>query len=43
MDYQAIVTQIGEIVKYCMPMGILIGIIERIMRMVIHAATGKES
>lgn len=42
MDYQPIINQIAEIVKYSMPISILIGIIERIIRMVVRAATGKE-
>ena len=41
MDYQTIINQIGEIVAYCMPLGIIIELIERVMEMVIKAATGK--
>lgn len=42
MDYQEIINQIAEIIKYCLPISILIGIIERIIKMVVRAATGKE-
>lgn len=43
MDYQLIIDQIGEIMQYCLPIAILIGLIERVVSMVIRAATGKES
>lgn len=43
MDYQIIINQIGEIMQYCLPIAILIGLIERVVSMVIRAATGKES
>lgn len=43
MDYQEIIDQLAEIVKYSMPLSILIGLIERVIRMVVHAATGKEN
>ncbi len=43
MDYQVIINQIGEIMEYCLPIAILIGLIERIVSMIIRAATGKES
>lgn len=42
MNYQPIINQIGEIIQYSLPIAILIGIIERIIRMVVRAATGKE-
>lgn len=41
IDYQVILNQIGDIVEYTLPLAITIGIIERIIRMVIRAATGK--
>ncbi len=43
MDYQEIINQIAIIVKYCMPISILIGLIERLVRMIVRAATGKEN
>lgn len=43
MDYQLIINQIGEIMQYCLPIAILIGLIERVVSMVIRAATGRES
>lgn len=43
MDYQLIIDQIGEIMQYCLPIAILIGLIERVVSMVIRAATGRES
>lgn len=43
MDYQTIINQIGEIMQYCLPIAILIGLIERVISMVVRAATGKES
>lgn len=43
MDYQAIINNIGDIMDYCLPIAIVIGLIERIMKMIIRAATGKES
>lgn len=41
LDYQNIIDQIADIIQYCLPIGILIGLIERLMRMVIRAATGR--
>lgn len=41
MDYQLIINEIGEILQYCLPLGILIGLIERLLSMIIRAATGK--
>lgn len=41
MDYQQLINQIGEIVSYCLPIGILIGLIERLCSLVISAATGR--
>lgn len=41
MDYQLIIEQIGEIMSYTLPLGILIGLIERVTSMVIRAATGR--
>ena len=41
LDYQLIITQIGEIMNYTLPLGILIGLIERVSSMVVRAATGK--
>lgn len=41
MDYQTIIEQLGEIMKYCLPMAILIGLIERVSSMVVRAATGR--
>lgn len=43
MDYQLIIDQLGEIMQYCLPIAILIGLIERVVSMVIRAATGRES
>lgn len=43
LDYQSLIDQIGQIVAYCMPLGILIGLIERLMRMIIRAATGRSA
>lgn len=43
MDYQLIIEQLGEIMQYCLPIAILIGLIERVVSMVIRAATGRES
>lgn len=43
MDYQIIIDQLGEIMQYCLPIAILIGLIERVVSMVIRAATGRES
>lgn len=43
MDYQLIINQLGEIMQYCLPISILIGLIERVISMVVRAATGKES
>lgn len=41
MNYQVIIEQIGEIMSYTLPLGILIGLIERVASMVVRAATGK--
>ena len=41
LDYQNIINQIGQIVQYCLPLAILIGLIERLMSMIVRAATGK--
>lgn len=41
MDYQQLINQIAEIVQYCLPLGILIGLIERLCSLVIRAATGR--
>ena len=41
IDYNTIVQGIGECIQYALPLGILIGLIERIMGMVIRAATGR--
>lgn len=41
MDYQLIIEQIGEIMTYTLPLGILIGLIERVASMVVKAATGR--
>lgn len=41
MDYQVLINQIGQIIQYCLPIGILIGLIERLCGLVIKAATGR--
>lgn len=41
LNYQQLINQIGEIVQYCLPIGILIGLIERLCNIVIKAATGR--
>lgn len=41
MDYQAIIDLIGEAVQIALPLGIIIGVIERLMDMIIKAGTGK--
>lgn len=41
MDYQQLINQIAEIISYCLPIGILIGLIERLCSLVIRAATGR--
>lgn len=43
LDYQNIINLLGEIIQYCLPLGILIGLIERLMRMIIRAATGRSA
>lgn len=41
INYQLILSYLGDIVKYSMPISIAIGLIERVVRMVVRAATGK--
>ena len=41
MDYQSVVNAIGDIMQYCLPLSILLGLIERLMDMVVKAATGR--
>lgn len=41
INYQIILEYLGEIIKYCLPISIAIGLIERVVRMVVRAATGK--
>lgn len=41
LDYQLIIDEFGEILNYCLPLSILIGLIERVVRMVVRAATGR--
>lgn len=41
MDYQAIIDLIGEAIQSAMPLGIIIGVCERLLEMIIRAATGK--
>ena len=40
-DYSTIIAQIGDIISYCLPISILLGLIDRLMEMIIRAATGK--
>lgn len=42
MDYQAIIDTIGEVMKYCLPVAITIGLCERLTSWIVRAATGKE-
>ena len=41
INYQLILEYLGEIIKYSMPISIAIGLIERVVDMVIKAATGR--
>lgn len=41
IDYATIFDYIGQMIKYAMPISIAIGLIERVVRMVVRAATGK--
>lgn len=41
IDYQNITNSLADVINYCLPMAIYIGLIERVIRMVIKAATGR--
>lgn len=41
MDYQSVINVIGEYMQYCLPLSIILGLIERLMDMVVKAATGR--
>lgn len=41
VDYSLILEYLGEMIKYSMPIAIAIGLIERVVSMVVRAATGK--
>lgn len=43
LDYQAIIDVIGEIMQYCLPVAITIGLCERLISWIVRCATGKES
>lgn len=43
LDYQPILNQIGQIVQLVLPLGITIGLIERLVNWILRCATGKES
>ncbi len=42
MNYNLIIEQLAECIKYCLPISITIGLIERVCNIVIRAATGRE-